>query len=69
MTSQPAVGLLLPCNVTVELVAEGRSLVRIIDPMSMMEAGGMNDDPAVAEVGEAAHERLARVAKALGAHS
>ena len=65
ISSQPAVGLLLPCNVTVEWVSDGRCLVRIVDPRPMMAAGGMDDEPAIREVAETAHEKLSRVAQAL----
>jgi uncharacterized protein (DUF302 family) len=66
LSDRPDVGLLLPCNVTVEEAADG-SLVRIIDPEAMMEAGGMADDPTLAEVGAEAKLKLERVASALGA--
>ena len=66
LSARPEAGLLLPCNVTVEAHGAG-SLVRIIDPDEMMKAGGMHDDPALAEVGREARERLERVAAALRA--
>lgn len=64
LSGRPDVGLLLPCNVTVE-ESEGGSLVRIIDPAEMMRAGGMDADSVLAKVGREARERLARVAAAL----
>jgi uncharacterized protein (DUF302 family) len=64
---RPEAGLLLPCNVTVESAEGGGSLVRIVDPEKMMQAGGMEDDAVLAEVGQEARERLSRVAEALGA--
>jgi uncharacterized protein (DUF302 family) len=62
----PEIGLLLPCNVTVETDGDG-VLVRIIDAVRMMEMGGYGDDPNIALVGREADERLRRVAEALGA--
>ncbi len=59
------VGLLLPCNVTVE-EAEGGTLVRIIDPKLMLSAGPISDNAAIQEVAKSAREGLLRVAEALG---
>jgi uncharacterized protein (DUF302 family) len=59
------VGLFLPCNVTVESMPDGGSLVRIVDPNEMMKMGGFNKIENVAEVGAEAFERLRRVADAL----
>ena len=44
LTTVPEVGLMLPCNVTVEVKEEGGCLVRIVDPMQMMAMGGMSED-------------------------
>ena len=57
---------MLPCNVVVEENDEARSLVRILNPRAMMEAGGFADDPVLSEVGGEADARLRRVAEALG---
>ena len=56
---------MLPCNVIVEAVDDG-TLVRIIDPHAMMNAGGFADDPVLKDVGSEAAARLQRVAQALG---
>ncbi len=61
------VGLLLPCNVTVEAVPEGGSLVRIANPEAMARMGGLDGDPVIAELMEEAQHRLRRVADALSA--
>ena len=66
LSERPQAGLLLPCNVTVELLEEGGSRVRIIDPDEMMKAGGLDADPVLGEVGREAREHLSRVARALG---
>ena len=65
LSNRPDVGLMLPCNVVVEAVDEGRSRVRILDPKAMMQAGGFDADPTLAEVGGEAEARLRRVATAL----
>lgn len=59
------VGLLLPCNVTVESAADEVSTVRIIDPAAMMTVGGLGDNPVVAGVAEEARAALERVALSL----
>lgn len=60
------VGLLLPCNVTVEVAPSGEGCtVRIADPKMMMSAGQFGDDPTLASVAQEARDRLARVATAL----
>jgi len=64
LSNRPDAGLMLPCNVIVEEVEDG-TLVRIVDPDAMMKAGGLEDDPAMQEVGGEAGERLKRVAAAL----
>jgi uncharacterized protein (DUF302 family) len=67
LTSRPDVGMMLPCNVTVEEDGQGGSVVRITDALSMMSAGGLAGDPVLAEVGNEAAERLGRVAESLRA--
>ena len=65
LSSRPDAGLMLPCNVTVEEDGQGGSLVRIVDAQAMMQAGGLEDDPVLAEVGGDAGARLKRVADSL----
>jgi uncharacterized protein (DUF302 family) len=65
LSARPEVGLLLPCNVTVEAVEDGGVLVRIADPDVMMAVGGFENDPAVADVAVRARELLAKVAATL----
>ena len=65
LSSRPDVGLMLPCNVVVEESGEGQTLVRVLDPAAMMEAGGFDSDPVLSEVGGEAEARLRRVARAL----
>lgn len=61
------VGLMLPCNVTVEADPGGGSLVRLIDPQTMMQGAGMDGDPVIAGVASEAREKLEKVALALEA--
>jgi uncharacterized protein (DUF302 family) len=64
LSNRPDAGLMLPCNVIVEEVGND-TLVRIVDPAAMMQAGGLAGDPAMEEVGTEAGVRLRRVADAL----
>jgi uncharacterized protein (DUF302 family) len=66
LSNRPDAGLMLPCNVIVEESGDG-TLVRIVDPAAMMEAGGFAGDPVLQEVGGEAELRLRRVAEALSA--
>jgi uncharacterized protein (DUF302 family) len=59
------VGLLLPCNVTVEAAAHGGSIVRIVNPETMFTAGGIEQDPVIRELATETRERLERVAGVL----
>jgi len=64
LSNRPDAGLMLPCNVIVEENDDG-TLVRIVDPAAMMQAGGFAGDPVLKEVGGEAEIRLRRVAEAL----
>ncbi len=64
VTARPDVGLLLPCNVTVEEAGSG-AIVRIVDAATMMGAAGIDENPVIAELAEDAGARLGRVAAAL----
>ena len=67
VSADPAIGLLLPCNVTVEADPQGGTTVRLTDPASLlaMSAAG----PQLAEVAQDARARLQRVHGRLGAQS
>ena len=64
LSSKPEIGLMLPCNVTVEALDEG-SLVRITNPAMMMQMGDLGSDDAIRDVARDATEHLKRVAAAL----
>jgi uncharacterized protein (DUF302 family) len=59
------VGLLLPCNVTVEDDGTGGTIVRIGNPDSFMALGGLDQDATMREVAREARSRLERVRTAL----
>jgi uncharacterized protein (DUF302 family) len=64
VSAEPAVGLLLPCNVTVE-ETEGGARVRIVDAAAMMSGAGLGDSHVIRDLAADAGARLARVRKAL----
>src|SRR5512139_2605580 len=45
LTADPEVGLMLPCNVTVESTGSGGSVVRIANPDAMFTIGAFGDNP------------------------
>lgn len=59
------VGLLLPCNVTVEDAGSGRSLARIGDPQAMMAVGGLEHDGVMQGIAQEARGKLLRAVEAL----
>jgi uncharacterized protein (DUF302 family) len=62
------VGLLLPCNVTVEASPTGGgSIARIADPLMMLSVGRFGSDATLGAVAREARDRLQRVAAALRA--
>jgi uncharacterized protein (DUF302 family) len=65
LSARAEVGMMLPCNVTVEETAAGRSLVRIADPDVMMTVGDLGTVDALRAVGSEARARLMRVAQVL----
>jgi uncharacterized protein (DUF302 family) len=67
ISTDPEVGLLLPCNVTVEAASDTASIVRIVDPVRLLEASTMAALPEFEAIAKDAHDRLTRVAEALRA--
>ncbi len=59
------VGLMLPCNVTVEAAPVSGTIIRIADPAMMLGVGEFASDPVLASVADEARTRLMRVAAAL----
>jgi uncharacterized protein (DUF302 family) len=66
LTARPDVGLMLPCNVTVEQRTEGECFVRFLDPLMMMQFGDLGEDATLATVGGEAAEKIQTAAAALG---
>jgi len=65
LSQDGTVGLMLPCNVTVEATPDGGSLVRIADPAMLFQVGDFKENAALGEVASEARARLERVAKQL----
>ena len=60
LTARADVGLMLPCNVTVEKSGEGECLVRFIDPAKMMGFSTLDDNADLRAIGADAAERIGR---------
>lgn len=67
LLAAPEVGMMLPCNVTVEADENGGSIIRIIDPRVMMGVASFAENLELSEVARNVYEKLARVAKILSA--
>ena len=65
ISADPSVGLLLPCNVTVEWLADGRSGVRLTDPEALLGSVARQGAPELSAVARDARERMVRVAASL----
>ena len=65
INADPAVGLLLPCNVTVESVGEKRTMVRLTNPEVLLATAALGVSPELASVARDASERMARVTSTL----
>lgn len=65
LSEDAVVGLMLPCNVTVEATSDGGALARIANPEIMMMVGALQENEALTEVAGEARSRLERVAASL----
>ncbi len=65
VNADPSVGLLLPCNVTVESLGPTRALVRLTDPAALLGGAGLIPSPDLATIARDARERMERVAASL----
>lgn len=65
LTARADVGLMLPCNVTVEANDDGTCMVRFIDPMAMMTFGSLGEDSTLKLLGNEAGMKISRAAESL----
>ena len=68
LTARSEAGLLLPCNVTVESLPTGGCLVRIADPVALLEATGLREDKEVMAVAKEAAKHLKQAAQWIRDH-
>lgn len=64
ISTDPSIGLLLPCNVTVEWLADGRTGVRLTDPEALLGTV-MQGAQELTAVANDARARMVRVAESL----
>lgn len=62
LTTDPSIGLLLPCNVVVRQDAVGKVFVEFMDPAAVLQ---LVDNPKVAVLAATVREKLERVMQAL----
>jgi uncharacterized protein (DUF302 family) len=60
LMTDPAVGVMLPCNVTIE-EADGEILVSLANPEGMLTAGDLGSNPAMQEIALEANDRIKQV--------
>ncbi|MEZ5064130.1 MAG: DUF302 domain-containing protein [bacterium] len=65
LTADARVGLMLPCNVTVEALDSGHSLVRIVNPDAMMGVGELGGSSVMRAVATEARAKLETVVEKL----
>ena len=65
ITADPSVGLLLPCNVTVESMSDRVASVRLTDPEALLASAVLDGAPELRSVARDARERMLRVADSL----
>jgi uncharacterized protein (DUF302 family) len=65
VNTDPSVGLLLPCNVTIEFVDEQRTLVRLTNPDALLSGSALGNSPELAGVARDAGDRMSRVLNTL----
>ena len=63
LSGQPEVGMMLPCNVTVEASEDGGSIVRILDPKMMMSVGTFGENALLVDVATKAHRAFSELEK------
>ena len=65
LSNMPEIGLLLPCNVTVEEALTGGSIISFLNPEFMLSVGNLSENEQLIEVASEAFQKLERVAQSL----
>lgn len=65
LSREPGIGLMLPCNVTVEATGDASSLVRVANPDGMMAVGDYQADAVLRDIASEARERIERAIERL----
>lgn len=60
LSTEPEVGLMLPCNATVEETEPGLTTIRLAKPQMMLSLG-MEDNPVLAEIAHEAEQKIKNV--------
>lgn len=63
LNADGSVGVMLPCNVTVEALQDNESVVRIANPEFILGAGDLSRNPVLINVARQATEKLRRVSE------
>jgi uncharacterized protein (DUF302 family) len=64
LSNEPEVGIMLPCNVTVE-ERDSEVIISIVNPEAMMTMGNLGENPRLREVAAEARSKLKRVSESL----
>lgn len=65
LSEDAVVGLMLPCNVTVEAETGNKSVIRLANPETMMTVGDLKDNEILINVAAEARQRIEKVAASL----
>jgi uncharacterized protein (DUF302 family) len=65
LSADSSIGIMLPCNVTVEALSDTESSVQIANPEFMLAVGDFSNNPDITEVAGQAAEKLRRVSELL----
>lgn len=69
LSADPLAGLVLPCNITVESTPEDYALIRIANPLTIMDVGGLSNSPVFKTISQQAYDSISRVVQALTSFS
>jgi uncharacterized protein (DUF302 family) len=65
INADAAVGLLLPCNVTIDSIGEHRTMVRLTNPEALLATASLETSSEMASVARDASDRMSRVRNTL----